>query len=119
MTTATTHTPGPWTITESPSSIFVRCGRRTDNHIKDGAPVAVIHKSHPAFTTEEQMTNARLIAAAPEMLTRIKELESSLAFILENSDGKPSRICAGYRDLVETQRKMTRALLAKLDGKAG
>ena len=90
--TTPAHTPGPWKITESPSSIFIRCGRRTDNHIRDGAPVAVIHKGHPSFTTEEQRTNARLIAAAPEMHTLLDHLDPPLSHD-DDCDSRMNRAC--------------------------
>lgn len=54
-TTAPKHTPGPWRIDET------KFGRRTIKNAK-GASVVVIEK----WTAEE---DARLIAAAPDMLT--------------------------------------------------
>jgi hypothetical protein len=55
-----THTPGPWSTFQDPSlrhSVGTATGRICDMWGQD-----------PAFYTEEDAANARLIASAPELL---------------------------------------------------
>lgn len=64
--TTTQHTAGPWSQGEdNPLNIY-------GNH----ANVAKVHGSHPtgARTEEEAIANARLIAAAPELLAALREI---------------------------------------------
>ena len=71
------HTPGPWT----PSPSFDRVERRVQHG--DDAPLvwgiaSGINSAHPDYMPRaEQIANARLIAAAPELLAALeKALES-------------------------------------------
>jgi len=75
QTKETKHTPGPWTFDCSPSSTIVwsdECGRSRE-----------ICKVTPRgeVTGSEGEANARLIAAAPELLEACKALKSCLGSI--------------------------------------
>lgn len=70
MTTkiAAKHTPGPWTAEDDGDSL--------DIYGKDGSCVATVR--HPQEATTSREVNARLIAAAPELLTAAKALRAAL-----------------------------------------
>lgn len=83
------YTPGPWQVCEEKSSVH--------------SPIAdkIVHSAemniNPALgpqTYEEECANARLIAAAPEMLEALYYIERLLAQTTWDyrSDGKISRI---------------------------
>lgn len=71
------HTPGPWHIGEPPLVVPAAC------HIKLYAPsgeIGVLHRELDDDPTDdlsiaEHHANARLIAAAPDLLKAIEELE--------------------------------------------
>jgi hypothetical protein len=68
--TTTQHTPGPWSQGEdNPLNIY-------GNH----ASVANVHGTHPtgASTEEEAIANARLIAAAPELLAALRLAKNAI-----------------------------------------
>ncbi len=73
-----THTPGEWTTgqifncdtaEDASLAVFANPKHRQEGCTKDGAVICVI--APPAFTTEEDRANARLIAAAPELLAAL------------------------------------------------
>ena len=57
------HTPGPWHVGMKPGPIV---------YGEDGAQVAPLHV--PMVPKEENRANARLIAAAPELLEALENL---------------------------------------------
>jgi hypothetical protein len=78
--TTTQHTPGPWSQGEdNPLNIY-------GNH----ASVANVHGTHPtgARTEEEAIANARLIAAAPELLAALQEAVMVLKWATQEAKGK-------------------------------
>ncbi len=79
---STKHTPGPWiaVIDNLLSTIPVRSIKAAaGNHL----PVAIVHAHQGSKGPAEGIANARLIAAAPDML---KALEAALPE-LENYEG--------------------------------
>lgn len=61
----TKHTPGPWTVVDA-----------SEPSIKaDGWIIASTFTPYKALDMTEQVANARLIAAAPEMFDLLKRLE--------------------------------------------
>jgi Asp/Glu/hydantoin racemase len=78
--TTTQHTPGPWTQgDDNPLSIY---GKYTN--------VATVHGTHAtgARTEEEARANARLIAAAPDLLAALQEATMVLKWAAQESKGK-------------------------------
>lgn len=65
------HTPGPWTLEYDYSLVMPA---KDGNHIVTGGPIGPDEASR-----EEKRANARLIAAAPELLEAI-ELLSKILF---------------------------------------
>ena len=66
-----TYTPGPWTAFQDASlrhTVGTATGRICDMWGKD-----------PAFYTEEDEANARLIAAAPDLLAALKDVAEQIA----------------------------------------
>ena len=61
---STTHTPGPWILQTEDNGRFV--------HVTDSATEGV--RIAMQRTTEEGYANARLIAAAPELLAMLEKL---------------------------------------------
>jgi len=77
MNKNTKHTPGPWIVEECHNidgSKFLTINGQGPY----GAWLADIQggliNGHPADVTEKHLANARLIAAAPELLAALKEL---------------------------------------------
>lgn len=64
------HTPGPWKIIER------EAGRRIEVRAKDDTDVALI-KLQPSGRDRTHLNNARLIAAAPDLLDACKLALSS------------------------------------------
>lgn len=70
----TNHTPGPWTVDESRDC-------RSKGYIRAENRVAVARATSAGRGHSELLANARLIAAAPELLLMLKAL-------LEKNHGK-------------------------------
>lgn len=64
------HTPGPWSISRR-SGIVVK--RTTDSFARRGK-IALVAKHHTDVTGDERRANAKLIAAAPQLLENLIEL---------------------------------------------
>ncbi len=73
------HTPGPWTI----SKISPLTGEQDMSVEFDGCPVCTVRGTNDMSCIDEEdesqikvecLANARLIAAAPELLAAVKEL---------------------------------------------
>lgn len=79
------HTPGPW-IYNKPHLYKVMAGK-TENHM----PVGFVIADLESFSTlhhlsrEERQANAKLIAAAPDLLEALK---FALSFLEANNDGE-------------------------------
>ena len=65
-----THTPGPWTAFQDPMRRWT-IGNVTHR-------ICDMWGSSPAFFTDEDAANARLIAAAPDTLAALKKLTAML-----------------------------------------
>jgi len=69
------HTPGPWTaVADGGSVLIVTAARGNTMRVVDDSP------------REEAAANARLIAAAPELLAALKEMLSSPTYGNEPSE---------------------------------
>ncbi len=75
MTATTKHTPGPWALEE----VRTDCGRAfrigSGEMLKAGKGCCIIYDDYPGNPENERKANARLIAAAPDLL---EALEASL-----------------------------------------
>jgi len=92
------HTPGPWRQQGAPNSHRV-------NAVSSG-PVAVA--SERFMSREERIANARLIAAAPDLLAALKDWQE-----LRDSEGDDGRDVVEWIERVERQ---MRAAIAKAEG---
>ena len=83
MRKTTHHTPGPWK-TRDPSSVYDALGR----YIHQGSGTMPEHHSLPR---EEAAANARLIAAAPDLLEALKgmlEWARRVKVALDKAEGR-------------------------------
>jgi len=104
MTTQDTHTPGPWTWSrEKIGDTWHAFLRGQPNHWNDRL-VTAMREDLAAFPYAVDTPNARLIAAAPEMLAYIHAVMAAL------SEDR------GNIDWPEYTRR-ARALLAKIEGR--
>lgn len=76
-----THTPGPWVVTPGDSVVAI--------HSEDGKRVAATNtQTYYQKYTETDMANARLIAAAPDLLAALKDaMRSSRKDFKSGPDG--------------------------------
>ena len=100
-----THTPGPW---------YAIC-RMVEVDDDDHADICTTNpdlfgQGHLAPPIEEQQANARLIAAAPEMLAMLQEVADYLdcyADVIDGDDGQPEaneamRLLVAVTDLIDS-----------------
>lgn len=99
-----THTPGPWTATEGRNGF----GDFLNYVFKDGKMVASLNLADGDTTYQRGITqaNARLIAAAPELLAALKLAELELTSLHETKG-------LYFTGLLET----LRAAIAKAEGR--
>lgn len=69
-----THTPGPWSCDYGNFSVYCETGAEVCE-VTPGN-----HDDHTAISVEEMQANARLIAAAPELLATLKEAYDALDY---------------------------------------
>lgn len=79
MTQTSKHTPGPWRVEESTTLIWGRCDPDDKTTYGMGIPVAEVRLGStrwngPTIGWNEAEANARLIAAAPEMLEALAKM---------------------------------------------
>ena len=77
MTAAAKHTPGPWSVTRDPMNPNPR--------VVAGSKIVTVVSEGVAFAKETD-GNARLIAAAPELLEALRELRESNTALREALD---------------------------------
>lgn len=80
--TDTTHTPGPWIVTPDDYAVY-----ETDDHGQRGETVCVL--SGYGSNKSLRNANARLIAAAPELLAALEEFCRECDGYLDGNDGHP------------------------------
>jgi hypothetical protein len=68
----TQHTAGPWTIDESPSPVYGSNGTLVAEGVRIGG-IATCYTTGTR-SSDKNRANARLIAAAPELLEALKRL---------------------------------------------
>jgi hypothetical protein len=91
------HTPGPWIVSNErlSSGAPVKCIRRGDD--KSVYNIAVIGDRMPSAA--QWMPNARLIAAAPEMLDALEQLAMGLFDVSHNLVGPHGDQCEHMRQI--------------------
>ena len=64
------HTPGPWTVTADGAGWYIECSPERGHSV--AYIRAEIGEEDPDTSDDEKESNARLIAAAPELLEALK-----------------------------------------------
>lgn len=84
------HTPGPWSLNKRFKSPVVALD------LKDGGALLPIVDAVHGFDNAQAKANARLIAAAPELLEALQELRANIgaASLSQNEKGKQVRALA-------------------------
>ena len=103
MSTQTKHTPGPWEAIKSDGKFFIDAERSEEN----GIGIAATFHDEPWAEA-----NARLIAAAPEMLAAVIEAHNVL---------EAAALCLtprGSRSRLDSAIEQARAAIAKATGGA-
>jgi len=98
------HTPGPWTMRERNFAFHIYGEFKKSKN----AFITAAYWSNPAYgaSREEAFQNARLIAAAPELLEALKLCEGNISSLLASAHPKV------YGTWLET----VRAAIAKATG---
>lgn len=101
------HTPGPWTIAHSTISWWIKAPSDQSGQLAGGAlPADTWHMTREQRRESTAMANARLIAAAPEMLAALEAIEAAPAW------GAPDR----WETTPTEVRVLARAAIAKARG---
>lgn len=95
------HTPGPWRVGDAGATVF---GPKTEAP----SPVRIATVTNNAIPSDAQRANARLIAAAPELLDACEEAIAEAHRLNE---------AAGYTVFNPTAFGMMRQAIAKAQGK--
>ena len=92
VSTSAGHTPGPWQVSGTRHSGDLRIGRDTRLHAvgPDEDAVAMVFYD---MKTGRGLKDARLIAAAPDMLNAIRAVTYQLCSIEGRTKGDKLRIC--------------------------
>ena len=102
------HTPGPWHYSE-----VIRGRDQYYRQIRADFKIAEVHACHSGVAgtkkgRAEDEANARLIAAAPELLEQCKLFEKWLTYLINSGDSG-----------ADLERDKVREVLAKVDGGEG
>ena len=108
-----THTPGPWHYSE-----VIRGRDQYYRQIRADFKIAEVHACHSGVAgtkkgRAEDEANARLIAAAPDLLAQCKEFEKCLTYY--HGTNENTAISA----LANENRDKLREVLAKVEGGEG
>ena len=68
----TKHTPGPWTVTADGAGWYIECAPERGHSV--AYIMAEIGEEDPDTSDDEKEANARLIAAAPDLLALVLEM---------------------------------------------
>lgn len=108
------HTPGPWEIGLRESAYAMERTIEADA-INSGAPLAIIRGDG---STKENEANARLIAAAPDMLEALKLARNSLRPFTLKPIGAPGSEARAKQDAEIEAYNTICAVIAKAEGRA-
>lgn len=98
----TTHTPGPWE-SDGSGQIYT-ADQRLDIAL-------VTHHPNTKMPEPEDLANARLIAAAPELLAALEAIRNDCEDFINDEDGP------GAIETMQAMREAARAAIAKATGK--
>jgi hypothetical protein len=101
------HTPGPWTVVESSDKRqqgYIRCAHKFAPEAEEC--IAVARVTQRCFDRATTDANARLIAAAPDLLEALRRLADSISY-----DRDPA-VEPYFREPL----KAARAAIAKAEG---
>ena len=98
------HTKGPWEVARTDAGIIVRTesAKKTRFGASRYAAIGGFDRSDPEQLAEA-LANARLIAAAPELLEAIKCLLADMETSAEFSDGKAESMNAAYAAIAKAE----------------
>lgn len=102
------HTPGPWTAERNDDDECYSIGTRANVPVGQRS-VCLVHFGYDEPAESEQHANARLIAAAPELLAACKALDVALCNGFDTQDDR----MAGRKALIAA-----REAVAKAEGKS-
>jgi len=98
---ATEHTPGPWRLGEANHCIIISTADDTTLR-----PTAIVADCEYLRPSEEAKANARLIAAAPDLLAALQRADLDVTLLLPFLTGP-------YKSGLEAGRDAIRAAIAK------
>jgi hypothetical protein len=99
------HTPGPWEISYGK----IRPARPIEGYTLGYAPICIVRGDKRLHGNGVREANARLIAAAPELLEALKDLEE---YVSNNIICEPTGIDVNGECFIKA-----RAAIAKAEGK--
>ena len=95
----TQHTPGPWRLrTDGEQSCGVEDGPLVEVVAEDGTVVCCNERYYP---TAVEPCNARLIAAAPDMLAALPSVANSDMAMLAEDEGRPDPVLDEVRGVIK------------------
>lgn len=94
-----THTPGPWNIGKYPINDYAYAV-----YGKDNSKIAQLEKFDQQYQEEEE-ANANLIAAAPELLEALSDLENYSELVLSEIDSSQSGWYYQFQAAIQKARK--------------
>ena len=111
MTTQATHTPGPWAANDDGLVLG-----NLDNY-EGEAPLVCSCGESDDFNMEPslQLANARLIAAAPDLLEALQGMAMLLSDVLSGAQSSEVQT----RQVLNYAADLARAAIAKAEGRAG
>lgn len=99
----TRFTPGPWTVLDGSSGLLIEQRVRLVDFDNGVRPLHVAFIATSLTPSPRAEANAHLIAAAPDLLDALKELEATFR---------------GTSDIARLVQRITRAAIAKAEGRA-
>lgn len=98
----TKHTPGPWTVK----------GRKMEARIHgnvEGGPVAIVPYVTEWASNVYDEANARLIAAAPDLLAALVKLEDFMRWAQDNADTRGFLDAVDHANVTQAQQAIAKA----------
>lgn len=106
------HTPGPWM--QSPGDPAVINGHREDSPLDDFVAMVLPDSDLGWGMTAERAANARLIAAAPDLLAALQDAE----FLIRKAAINPKEAAAMVDSFLRSAED-ARTAIAKAEGREG